>query len=294
MQDTRRLKAIDGFYRSYALMPGVNPTGAAVVFVHGFAGSPTGTWSDFHGLTREYARDYPWWKEATLFFYSYESTRKPIHFNATRLRMFLDAILIPAVEKVDNARLAKRKRAVQGERNYSKLLLVGHSEGAVLIRRMILNKMEALEKKGREKNFDGADLVKWIDKHAARDLILESHVLLFAPACAGTNFSGALGFAHGVSRFFSAIASSYLVRNELLKGSPILAGLQSGTESVFRAHPKIRALPAKILFGTEDQVVYTDKYACDEIVEPYAEGHDHFSVCKPSYIYKRPLEFVKP
>jgi hypothetical protein len=110
----------------------------------------------------------------------------------------------------------------------------------------------------------------------------------------GHNFSGVLGFAHGVSRFFSSIASSFLVRNELLKGSPILGGLQSGTESAFREHPKIAALPATILFGSEDQIVYTDKYACDEIVEPYAEGHDHFSVCKPNYIYKRPLEFVKP
>jgi pimeloyl-ACP methyl ester carboxylesterase len=293
MQGMRRLESIAGFYKSYALIPESEPAQTAIVFVHGFAGSPTGTWLDFHGLTEEYAEDYPWWKNATLFFYAYNSTGRAIHVNAARLRSFLDAILISPAAEGHEARLAERKSA-EGAWKYKKLLLVGHSEGAVVIRRMILDKMEALERRGRQQAEEGTQLVRWVDENAVGDLILESHVLLFAPACAGTNFSGVLGFAHGVSRFFSAIASAFLVRNELLKGSPILEGLQFGTESAFRQHPKVSALPATILFGTKDQVVYTDKYACDEIVEPYAEGHDHFSVCKPSYIYRRPLEFVKP
>ena len=94
----RNLKSIDGFSNSYALTPEGETASTAIVFVHGFAGSPTGTWFDFHGLTEEYASDYPWWKDATLFFYSYESTRIPVRVNASRLRSFLEAVLGMGVE----------------------------------------------------------------------------------------------------------------------------------------------------------------------------------------------------
>jgi hypothetical protein len=291
----RILKAIDGFYKSYALFLSSGQSTRAIVFAHGFGGAPTSTWHDFHGLSEEYAKEYPWWNGATLFFYSYDSIRTPINVNAVRLREFLTVILSVPDVKV-NRTSGRLKAARQGINNlwkYKNLLLVGHSEGAVVIRRMILNELEALEREGRANGLSGRQLRKWIDVNARGKIVLRAAVRLFAPACAGTNFSGALGFVHGISHFFSAIASSSLVRNELLQGSPILSGLQAGTEAAFKNHPKISALPAKILFGTEDQVVYTDKYACDEIVEPYPYGHDHFSVCKPKYTYKRPLEFVR-
>jgi hypothetical protein len=40
---------IPGYDKSYALVSDDNAL-RAVVFVHGFGGSPTGTWRDFHGL----------------------------------------------------------------------------------------------------------------------------------------------------------------------------------------------------------------------------------------------------
>jgi hypothetical protein len=89
----RHVKSIDGFYRSYVLLPAEADATRAVVFVHGFAGSPTGTWCDFHGLSREYSDEYPWWKDAALFFYSYESTQRPIIYNSVRFRSFLNSIL---------------------------------------------------------------------------------------------------------------------------------------------------------------------------------------------------------
>jgi|HubBroStandDraft_6_1064221.scaffolds.fasta_scaffold222158_2 pimeloyl-ACP methyl ester carboxylesterase len=262
------------------------PTISAIVFVHGFAGSPTGTWCDFHGLTEEYAADYPWWQDATLFFYSYDSTKKPIHYNAVRLLDFLKTVLA-----------ADPKTPLPGPNfiwKYQQLLLVGHSEGAVVIRRTILNQIEALAKLGCQQNVPPPALAGWIQNNARGNLLLEAKLCFFAPAIGGTNFSGVLGFVHGVSSFFSALASSSLVRNELLQESPILKALRSGTEQACTSYPNIHALSAQILFGSQDQVVYTDKYDCDEFAEPFAEDHDHFSVCKPKYAYKRPLEFVRP
>jgi pimeloyl-ACP methyl ester carboxylesterase len=285
LPNERRLRSIDGFYKSYAMeLP--SQAKAAIVFVHGFAGSPTGTWCDFHHLSEEYAPDYPWWKDLDLFFYKYDSTRKPILYNAVRFRTFLMQTLSGSSdESVGYQTEIKWK--------YAKLLLVGHSEGAVVIRRMVLDRIEAIEKLGRKRGLDGQPLASWIDQESTRDLIFNARLYLFAPACAGTNFSGLLGFVDSVSSLFSAIASSSVVRNELVKNSPILTGLQTGTEAAHKDHRAIAVFSAEILFGTDDHVVYVDKYGCDEIVEPYAEDHNHVSVCKPRYIYKRPLEFVK-
>ena len=278
----RRPQSIDGFSKSYALIP--EKASTAVVFVHGFAGSPTGTWRDFHHLSREYTSEFLWWDTAALFFYKYDSTQTPIRVNAELLCEFLTVIL-------GAPRMAAKRRPA---RMYKSLVLVGHSEGAVVIRRMVLNKIEALVEKGKQQRLSGRKLAKWVDGQASGDQILGASLYLFAPACSGTNFSGVLGFVHGVSSFFSAIAASSLVRNELKKGSPILANLQTGTNQAFVEHRGIRALPAKVLFGDHDQVVYTEIYTCDQMDVPFAVGHDHFSVCKPRYIYKRPLAFVRP
>jgi hypothetical protein len=289
----RRPQSIDGFHKSYALIPEKSRT--AVVFVHGFAGSPTGTWHDFHHLSREYAPEFPWWDTAALFFYKYDSTRTPIRVNATRLRDFITVILGPPTEprpEGDDAPGASADN--QPGRTYESLVLAGHSEGAVVIRRMVLDRVEALVKRGHKQRLTGPELAQWVEGQAAGDQILSSRLYLFAPACAGTNFSGFLGFMHGVSGFFSAIASSSLVRNELVKGSPILENLHTGTDRAHDTYDGIRAVPAKVLFGDHDQVVYTEIYTCDDMEEPFAIGHDHFSVCKPRYVYKRPLGFVRP
>src|SRR6266404_7246123 len=231
----RLLKSIDGFYKSYALIPQDADHANAIVFVHGFGGSPTGTWSDFQGLSEEYADTYPWWKTATLFFYSYNSKWEPIHLNAVRLRDFLKSVLSTSPEKKSTLRnrTVKDKSTVPVDWNYKKLLLVGHSEGAVVIRRMILNRIEILAKSGHKRGLEGSELRKWVETNAKKDLILRAHLKLFASACGGTNLSGVWGFVHGFIRYFAALASSSVVRNELLKGSPILDGLQKGTQLAY-------------------------------------------------------------
>jgi hypothetical protein len=281
----RLLKSIDGFYKSYSLNPSVRPAANAIVFVHGFAGSPTGTWSHFHSMCEEYVTDYPWWKDADLFFYKYDSIRKAILYNASRFRIFLMQTLSQVPNVAPEFQPGTRWK-------YQKLLLVGHSEGGVVIRQMVLDRFRALTKYAEESGGTPTDLV--VRTESPRDLILNSQLFLFAPAIGGTNFAGLLGFAHGVSRLVAAIASSSTARNDLRPGSGPLRDVKEGTEAARKNHPEVLALTARILFGSDDHVVTTSKYDSDLMVEPYAEDHTHTSVCKPTYVYKRPLEFVKP
>lgn len=280
----RLLKPIDGFYKSYSLNSSDRPAANAIVFAHGFAGSPTSTWAHFHHMSEEYAPDYPWYQDSDLFFYKYDSIRRAILYNATEFRKFLMKILSGTPSPTAEFRPDTRWM-------YRKLLLVGHSEGGVVIRQTVLDRLTAMKKYAESTGRPTAEVVR---SESPRDLILNSDLFLFAPAIGGTNFAGLLGFTHGVSRLIAAIAASSTARNDLGPDSPTLRDLKEGTEQARKDYRTVSALTARILFGTDDHVVFTRKYEDDEMIEPYAEDHSHTSVCKPTYIYKRPLELVKP
>lgn len=269
-------KAIPEFRKSYALVTHDRSADRMVVFVHGFAGSPTCTWLDFQGLVKICSPNYPWWDKADLFFYSYESLRTPIGVNARRLEKFVDHIL-------SNDATGSPLFPSWNGNPHAKLILVGHSEGAVVIRRWLLDRFGRIERASGYKD-------NQVLKAAKVDLALNSEVRLFAPACMGTNFSSLLGFATSFWALVSALASSSLVRNELLPNSPVLEPIKTGTENANTRFREIPGFAAKVLFGDTDQVVYTAAYKCDDI--EYADNQDHFSVCKPNFGYLRPLEFV--
>lgn len=83
----RQPKYLPGYGKSYALIADTAEADTAVIFVHGFGGSPTSTWRDFHGLVDEYSSEYDWWPKSDMFFYSYESLRTPIRRNAAHSRL---------------------------------------------------------------------------------------------------------------------------------------------------------------------------------------------------------------
>jgi hypothetical protein len=290
---------IKGFPKSFALISDGGHAETAVIFVHGFGGSPTGTWQDFHGLIDEDPQTRELWNRSDIFFFSYDSVRTPIGVNAQRLASFLDEVLKPAhsdesvvsgtIQSPDPG-LASEHLARSKVRN---LVWAAHSEGAVVIRRLILDRFATLMR--REAVFKGnARGVKSknrsIKAHAKHDLVLNSTLRFFAPACLGTNFSSFFGFALSLSALASAIAASSTVRNELLPESPILRQIREDTESGAREFASVSGFSSKVLFGDRDQIVFTGAYNCDEI--KYVDGHDHFSICKPKCDYKLPLEFV--
>jgi hypothetical protein len=280
MAQLRVPKFIHGFGKSYAMLCHATAD-TAIIFVHGFNGKPTSTWRDFHGLVDEYSSDHEWWGTSDMFFYSYESLHTPIRKNAQKLTEFVEGVW----------RGVKSREINTSRGNYKDLILVGHSEGGVVIRRMILDRFEAHSEAIRQ--------TEPVDRHAYRDamkVVLESDFLmraylrLFAPACMGTNFSSWAGFLTSLPLLVGSIAASSLVRNELLPTSTVLNNLKLGTEEAHSEFPKIRSLFTSPLFGVPDHIVTSDSYRGEELL--LEEGWSHTSICKPTHKYKRPLEFV--
>jgi hypothetical protein len=282
LPQTRVPKYISGYGKSYALLTS-ETANTAVIFVHGLGGRPTGTWINFHGLVDEYSTEYPWWATCDLFFYGYESLHTPIRRNAALLAGFVESVWHSEWQEPN---------LPANNREYRDLIFAGHSEGGVLIRRLILDRYDSI-KFSIKTNNPGAnsDEIRLAMKQAlSSDFVMASYLRLFAPACRGTNFSSWVGFLSSFSLFVSAMAASVLVRNELLPESPVLKTLQRGTEKAHAEFSEIRSLFTRPLFGVPDQIVFSESYQGEE---PFWDvGHDHFSVCKPDYLHKRPLEFV--
>ncbi len=275
---------IPGYGKSYALLSKAEGVDTAVIFVHGLGGKPTSTWRDFQGLADEYSTEYTWWTTSDMFFYAYESLHTPIRQNASLLGVFVGAVWQGTWEGTDSS---------DSTMKYKDLILAGHSEGGVIIRRLILDRYEEIELKVREAN-PGADAnrLKASMKHAlGSDFVLASYLRLFAPACRGTNFSSWVGFLTSFSHLVSAITASSLVRNELLPESPVLNTLKTGTEKAHAEFHEVRGLFTQPLFGVPDQIVYSESYQGEKLL--WDAGYDHSGVCKPDYTHKRPLEFVR-
>jgi hypothetical protein len=133
MAQMRSPKFIDGFGKSHAMLSSATGVDTAVNLVHGFGGKPTSTWRDFHGLVDEYSPSYTWWATSDMFFYAYESLHTPIRRNADLLGDFVELVW---------GGTWQTNGSCPGSKKYKDLILVGHSEGGVIIRRLILNRYE--------------------------------------------------------------------------------------------------------------------------------------------------------
>jgi pimeloyl-ACP methyl ester carboxylesterase len=283
LRQTRVPKYIVGYGKSYALLSNAPNVSTAVIFVHGFGGNPTSTWTNFQGLVDEYSGKFPYWTNSDLFFFAYDSLHTPIRRNAALLGDFVEVAWYSKWMGAGSPDISEK---------YQDLILVGHSEGGVVIRRLILDRYEAVRVKIKSANpdADASSLRTAMKPALASDFILASHLRLFAPACRGTNFSSLAGFLTSLSHVVSALTASFLVRNELLKDSPVLMSLQAGTESAHEEFGQVRSLYTRPIFGIPDQIVYSESYKEEELL--WDEGYDHFGVCKPNYVHIRPLEFV--
>src|SRR5580658_6449161 len=99
------LVSIPGYKGSFALLSESSAAHTAVVFVHGFKGDATTTWSQFHSLIDVYSSEFEWWKATDVYFYKYGSLAKPIAVNAHEFRLFLD-LIFPSPEIIQPVRSA--------------------------------------------------------------------------------------------------------------------------------------------------------------------------------------------
>jgi len=274
-----------GYYQgSYVLLTDDVPD-TAIVFVHGFAGNAVTTWVDFHAQIdgRQYG---PAFKKTDVFFYSYDSTANFVWQSANRLGNFIehvvgkmskDTLRLWLPQGRDWSKVAKQVLDEKMSRTYSKVLLVGHSLGGVVIRKLVL---------------------KCVDKERDADpihpLLENRSPVLFAPAIKG--------FIHGqtvaqIVSLATVISVGFViwvlrrgkVYTQLLEGSSTLVDLEKFTEEAFASNA-LPGLAARIYFGVDEEIVTPGKYKCDK--QKDKPDRRHVDICKPSSSFDDPVKWV--
>jgi hypothetical protein len=215
---------------------------------------------------------FPWWRECDMFFYGYDSVSAQIWPNASDLLCFISHVFpLPTWERVGGT--SKERRS------YKHLVLVGHSEGAVLIRAAVLERIQSHDS----------------SESACIDPLLSACLCLFAPALYGALVTGWKGAVLKVP-FLGDLVESCLNRSpayqQLRADSTILDGIRRDTEHLAERFPTVPALRARNLCARDDEFAAIGNLMTDYPTE-YESGHTHTSVCKPSRSYLRPLAFVK-
>jgi hypothetical protein len=213
-----------------------------------------------------------------LYFFQYHSVWAWIQTSSNALQTFLTTLLpeidlqqfiidlgpvsVPQENKAQE--ISQLVSPFPENRCYERVTLVGHSEGGVVIRKMVLAEL-------------------------SNPAVLACRLALFAPAIAGFKPAGLLG----VLAKFPGLGA---ILNGIMYASPAYQGLND-TKKLERlradteqSHAKGRALCADILWGDEDYVVEPEKYDCD--VEEFVH-FNHTLICKPSEDNLKPVDHVK-
>jgi hypothetical protein len=248
-----------------------------VVFVHGFNGRAVSTWQRFP----ESGARSTWWQTSDLLFVGYDSIRDTIVGAATRLRHTLPHFY-PRLPS-DLTYIGSVAVRPPSTRDYQELILVGHSLGGVVLKRMLCDlAQEWLDQRA-------------LDTSAARPPVLSARVRLFSPASAGFRSAGWLGLFQA-SPLWSAM-NMYLRKSsaytDLQPDSDLLRNTRQRTERlVVDQSFDLQALRASILWANPDNVVLAERYDTD-YVDDSVDNTNHSTVCKPTGSYDAPWTFVE-
>ena len=259
---------------SYALLSD-SPCATAVVFVHGFWGHSEKTWRQFQTLPDKLD---VWWHSCDLFFYSYDSTGIQVWPNISRLNRFLhDVFPEPRWDSLGSD--------PGPARSYRDIVLVGHSEGAVLIRGTVIELARR----------HAAGCLKQPRDDPQNNGLLQAGLCLFAPALFGALICGWKGVLLR-SPVFGDLVDCCLNRlpayQHLQANSPVLVQIRNETIELAEKFNTLRALRARTLFAGKDTVACICGLPGDFPPE-YEPEATHTTVCKPSPNYLRPVTFVK-
>lgn len=274
---------IRGPYGCYALL--AKDATIAVVFVHGFFGNSKDTWVNFQGLIDRFQDSFPQWGTSDLFFYSYASHDqiKPLADDFSKFVRQLFGLdengrqVRPIRLTPEPLRLPSGKVLIapfERTKPYDRLILVGHSTGALLIREAML---QQVRQSGASVTFFSSALLR-----------------LFAPAHRGALCSGELGagLRAPVSEWLlSPILYSNPLFANLQPNCPALEDLRRETEELQQRYPDVLGLRAVSLFGSNEAIVTVGRYKGDQDY-PIESGHSHTTICKPAPNFTKPLEFV--
>src|SRR5262249_501499 len=213
-------------------------------------------------------------KKRDLFFFTYRSFRNGIETSARSLLSFLE-LIFPSppgniLSILGSVRAPESLLSLNSPaRAYSQLVMVGHSEGGLVIRKAVV----IAEKEPNP--------------------ISKAKLVLFAPAISGVKPAGFKGMLMQLSPT-SWIALPFLHKSFAYRDmtSPeFRKDVIDDTVEARTVHPEHVALWAKLVFGSKEDVVEPVKWPKDDQV-PEEVGQNHLSICKPKSKYDNPITFI--
>ena len=243
-----------------------------VVFVHGFGGEPVASWAHF-----ALGSGSPWWDAADLLFVGYDSTRLDVLGVASALRFLIQRTFPHLAGEYLYAGGAYLRPPDAPA--YSELIVVGHSLGGVVVRRAIVDMVNAA-------THDGT-----VETDPA---LSQGRLCLFSPATAGFDPTGDFGLfveLIGQKLLRMSLRSPPALR-ALRPGSAELASCQRTTEVAQRDHEAIRLLQPQTVWANPDHIVVALNYDTDLPSYPAFE-RNHRNVCKPNFAYPLPWSVVE-
>lgn len=254
-----------GFGEGTTAQWAVNPTGKAIVFVHGFQGEALDTWTDFPTLLTADGR----LAGVDLLFYGYDGLYTQAGVSSLVFLQFLEQLFSDP-----NSLLGKSLQPRNGFA-YSSVVIAAHSLGAVVTRRALLDA--------------AADAASWVDT---------VRLVFFAPAHSGA-YAAVLASAYLTTQDWwlgkiagTAAAYNLPLLEDLKPGSVVLAALDADTKKALQAKPKARHLVAHTVVWADDEKVVINQRFGDDPRAKLIRGSDHRRVCKPLNNFLDPVDFV--
>ena len=244
----------------------LNPSGKAIVFVHGFGGAATATWVQFPSLLQSQAscRGYD------LIFYGYDGLRMRARPSADLLIRVLDALFSDPVGLMAHSLGSLGRSSRSRNFRYREIVVVAHSLGAVVSR------LALVDAYGKRR--------EWAPK---------VKLILFAPAHAGANILALASLAMGVVRFFPVEALfryHFQVLQDLGEDCQTLTQLAELTRRAIKRGAR-NLIAKRVIHAGQDKVVSPATF-CSDPVPGFIHGVSHSAVCKPRNDFVEPLKHL--
>jgi alpha-beta hydrolase superfamily lysophospholipase len=242
----------------------LNAAGTAVIFVHGFNGSALRTWLNFPSMLMADPRA----AGLDVVFFGYDGLFTQAGSSALQFFTFMQALMTSPHAVFPN--FVKRPHAF----TYSRVVIVAHSLGAVVVRRAVVDAVRAKE--------------TW-PAHVRLVLFAPAHRGAYAAALASHVLTGQLWLIGKLAG--SLLQYRIPLLSDLQADSPVIKQLAQDTRKQLKKGSQQNGLIAHAVVWAHDERVVINLPFLDD-PGPEKLPTNHANVCKPSDNFLQPLDLV--
>ena len=244
----------------------IEPSGHAIIFVHGFGGKAITTWNDFISQLPQR----PKCAGCDLIFYDYDGKHTRSANSAIKLRDFLQKLFETPLSAINWSLPVEDARPEPFE--YKRITLIAHSLGAIICRDALLQAYKM--------SYDWAPLTE---------------LILFAPAHRGADIIGLLRQAYPIAwpvvmmLPLVQIFNRFVVLQDLEPGCLTLTTLRKETLEFLSNNTAPTLVARKVILAEYDNIVSPAKFISQDPKSTQFNGKDHIRVCQPDKTWERPV-----